>query len=273
MATNHLLGLEVNLTTIPLLIPPVSLTKSSHFNMNTVTRLLPIAAISVYGNRIDSVVLIAYKMWKDWKFVQAHLRQLTLQVNFHLVFVLASLLATFLVLLQVQRCIKGFQEPSTDEGKFIAKPMLFPSRTAHTRFFPKKNSFSYPYIVVGVPVGWKGTIGGMLSVDLPRDNQSLLQRLFSFKPWSSWYTVDADDHLARGHVEGGLEEKLHHYLLSQVSYYTLLDGTALTYPRMKTQQIIHTHISSPRQDCSVITLTQYQSGIFIPPRKNLQRWF
>ena len=70
--------------------------------------------------------------------------------------------------------------------------------------------------MAGVPVGVKGTSGGMLSVDLPGTNRNWVQRLFSLKPWSSWYTVNADDHLGRGHVEGGLEKKLHDYLRTQV---------------------------------------------------------
>lgn len=223
MASDHLLGSEVNRTSIPLLLPPFFSVKSSQFDMNTIMRLIPVVAISIYGNVLDSMVLLTYKIWKDWEFAQPYLHHLASQINLDLLYVLASLLATILALLQVQRCIKGFEAPSKDNEQFIAKPMLFPSRTAHTRFFPKKNSFSYPYFVVGVPVGWKGTIGGMLSVDLPKGKRGLLQRLCSFKPWSCWYTVDADDHLARGHADGGLEEKLHDYLHSQVNYSSDLD--------------------------------------------------
>ena len=41
-------------------------------------------------------------------------------------------------------------------------------------------------------------------------------RLWSLNPGSAWYTVDGDDYLGRGHVDGGLQEKLQDYLQSRV---------------------------------------------------------
>ncbi|KAL8393045.1 hypothetical protein RB595_003012 [Gaeumannomyces hyphopodioides] len=94
------------------------------------------------------------------------------------------------------------------------KPMLFPSRTTHSRMFPKKHSFSYSYLVVGIPVGWSGACGGLISADL------------SYSPkWSSWlwpgsvvakgwYHVDAADYLERGNGHLGLRGKLDAYLAS-----------------------------------------------------------
>ena len=56
----------------------------------------------------------------------------------------------------------GTNIKSTAEGP---KPLFFPSRTTHTRLFPKTHSFSYSYLLVGIPVGWQGSVGGMLSAD------------------------------------------------------------------------------------------------------------
>ena len=46
------------------------------------------------------------------------------------------------------------------------KPLLFPSRTSHMRLFPKNHSFSYSYLLVGIPVGWRGSTGSLISADL-----------------------------------------------------------------------------------------------------------
>ncbi|KAI6315813.1 hypothetical protein MCOR34_004520 [Pyricularia oryzae] len=81
------------------------------------------------------------------------------------------------------------------------KPLLVPSRTTHSRMFPEKHSFSYSYLLVGIPVGWTGAAGGLVSADTP------LQR--------GWYDVDAADYLARGRGYLGLRGKLDEYLESQ----------------------------------------------------------
>ena len=89
------------------------------------------------------------------------------------------------------------------------KPLLFPCRTSHSRFFPKKHSFSYSYLFVGIPVGWRGSIQDFFSVDM----KSL--------PWSgeppkdAWYSVDSADYLNRGDSVHGLLGKLEEYLVTQ----------------------------------------------------------
>ena len=94
------------------------------------------------------------------------------------------------------------------------KPVIFPCRTSHTRLFPKKHSFSYSYLFVGIPVGWRGYINTILSADLKT------------LPWSReppadcWFNVDSSDYLARGENMHGLRGKLDDYLESQVSLKT-----------------------------------------------------
>ena len=90
------------------------------------------------------------------------------------------------------------------------KPMLFPCRTSHTRIFPKKHSFSYSYLFVGIPIGRRGFENGIISAD-PR----LLTR-HEGKMKRAWFSVDSADYLRRGDSQRGLYGKLDDYLRSQV---------------------------------------------------------
>lgn len=83
----------------------------------------------------------------------------------------------------------------------LSTPWIIPSRTKHTRIFPKQHSFAYSYLAVAVPVGFKGWCWPMLSVDVSY-------------AWG-WFHVQASDHLERGHAHLDLKEKLSHYLQSQ----------------------------------------------------------
>ena len=96
------------------------------------------------------------------------------------------------------------------------KPLVFPARTTHTRFFPKKHSFSYSYLLVGVPVRWHGGVDSFLSVDLPT------QPSFR-KPWyrRAWFSISPVDYLERGCENLGLHGKLQSYLKTQVGYDSL----------------------------------------------------
>lgn len=105
-----------------------------------------------------------------------------------------------------------------DNGRYISqydfsslKPILFPCRTSHTRVFPQKHSFSYSYLFVGIPVGWRGWISSILTADL----KTLPWR--GRKPRNGWLNVDSADYLARGDSVHGLRGKLDTYLESQVS--------------------------------------------------------
>ncbi len=80
------------------------------------------------------------------------------------------------------------------------QPQMFPCRTTHTRLFPTRHSFSYSYLYVGIPVGWKGAVNTFLSADIAG---------------STWFSVDGSDHLERTSSPDGLLQKLHSYLVSQ----------------------------------------------------------
>ncbi|POS80424.1 hypothetical protein DHEL01_v201189 [Diaporthe helianthi] len=90
------------------------------------------------------------------------------------------------------------------------KVLLFPSKTTHSRLFPKKHSFVYSYLVVGIPVGWEGVSGGMVSVS--SSEHSWLSRLKT-----GWFHVDPADYLQRGDRQLGLRGKLDAYLRTQVA--------------------------------------------------------
>lgn len=100
-----------------------------------------------------------------------------------------------------------------NDARSTMKPLLFPCQTSHTRLFPKKHSFSYSYLFVGIPVGWRGYVSTVLSADLKTLPWS------HCKPENCWFNVDAADYLARGENLHGLQGKLDEYLESQVGYF------------------------------------------------------
>jgi DUF1365 family protein len=78
-----------------------------------------------------------------------------------------------------------FSGPSDSVFSGRLKPEIIPSTTTHSRLFPRNHSFSYPYLLVGIPIGWKGHHGNLISVDLAPGQAR------------SHFHVDAADHLAR----------------------------------------------------------------------------
>ncbi|KAI9722161.1 MAG: hypothetical protein M1828_004843 [Chrysothrix sp. TS-e1954] len=76
------------------------------------------------------------------------------------------------------------------------RPTIIPGCTSHTRLFPKFHSFTYPYLLVGIPVVPGGFQGSMLSVDV----LSWWRR--------GWLSVEARDHLGRGNNVKGLHGKV-----------------------------------------------------------------
>lgn len=130
-------------------------------------------------------------------------------------------LATGIFWLFVWRTISsrsGFHGPTTstltsDPFEGPLKPLLFPCRMTHTRMFPKKHSFGYSYLLVGVPVGFRGTMGSLVSVDsqlLPRHIQGKGQAKSS-----AWFEVRGGDYLGRGGEDMDLRGKLSQYLRSE----------------------------------------------------------
>lgn len=110
-------------------------------------------------------------------------------------------------------------ETSDDHSILKLKPLIFPCRTTHTRIFPRKHSFSYSYLFVGIPVGYQGPSESLISVG---GGKSLVdedgKRKHMNNTTKSLFHIEAADYLSRGGNSAGLEGKLHVYLKSQVSY-------------------------------------------------------
>ena len=87
----------------------------------------------------------------------------------------------------------------------IDKPSVFPGRVSHTRIFPKFHSFTYSYLMIGVPVTSLEQGNWILSVDT--------------RAWwkRGWLHVDSDDHLLRGDSQKCLRKKLDTCLKQEVS--------------------------------------------------------
>ncbi len=121
----------------------------------------------------------------------------------HNVFPLCIVLALFFALFHLKK--REIGRKSGPQCPFtIDKPFILPGRISHTRLFPQFHSFSYPYLMVGIPVGSTFPINSVLSVDQPT--------------WwkRGWLCVEAKDHLGRGGNEFGIRRKLELYLESQV---------------------------------------------------------
>lgn len=179
--------------------------------MASVAVLASIAATCYYylGSPLDliifSVSIIIRNPAPIQKFANIYLNRIT-------VLLLLGIASTYFVGLQLGRYIVNLSSKSSKTDGFPIKPMFFPCTTSHTRFFPKTHSFLYSYLLVGIPIGWKGSNGGMISADLESPSRSW----FSLKPRGAWYTVHGDHYLGRGHVKGNLRGKMDNYLLSQV---------------------------------------------------------
>ncbi|KAL1842025.1 hypothetical protein VTJ49DRAFT_6191 [Mycothermus thermophilus] len=98
------------------------------------------------------------------------------------------------------------------------KVLLLPSQVTHSRLSPKRHSFTYSYLLAGIPIGFQGTAGGMVSVD--DDNQRSPGRSsrwpFPLAKQTAWFTIDAADYLRRGHAPTpGLRGKLDQYLRTE----------------------------------------------------------
>ena len=175
--------------------------------------LFLVAIIWSLGSRTDLIVFSLFTLLRNQHAISSVLSQ---HINLATVTDILKLTLLPLTLLQIYRYLIAPDSPSDHSNEFPLEPMLFPCRTTHTRLIPKKHSFSYSYLLVGIPVGWKGSIGGMISSDVEPTSTPWYRSMLLFQPGRAWYSVNGDDYLARGHVEGGLREKLDGFLLSQV---------------------------------------------------------
>lgn len=179
--------------------------------------LPPVLALSVLlsiGNSLDIILVTAFEAYKHREPIRDLINA---QIGLNNVIYISKYVATLFVAVQLWRFFAGLRRSgSCSDEEFPVKPLLFPCQTSHVRMFPKKHGFSYSYLLVGIPVGWEGNYGGMLSSE-EGDSRPWYQRWLSLKPGLGWWTVNSDHYLARGHNSNGLAGKLQEYLESQVS--------------------------------------------------------
>jgi hypothetical protein len=187
---------------------------------------IPLVLILGFGNSPDICVLLALSVLRRWNVIQDLART---YINPTIVITALAGLISLFISFQVLRYILSLTQTSShcSEDGFPVNPMFFPCRTSHVRMFPKKHGFSYSYLLVGIPVGWKGSVGGMLSADPPKNQTPWYMRLLSLRPGGAWFTVNGDNYLGRGHVDGGLQGKLKKYLESEVRILILTFGPIL----------------------------------------------
>jgi hypothetical protein len=104
-----------------------------------------------------------------------------------------------------------------NEGKasdFLGRPLLFPTKLSHSRIFPERYNYAYSYFVVGIPVGLRGHIGSVLSVDEIRPETDGSTKTNASR--KCWFTIDHRYYLDHGDSPSGLEGKLHTFLQSRV---------------------------------------------------------
>lgn len=112
-----------------------------------------------------------------------------------------------LVVIQLLRCLPAVTSTTIWTGP--GRVLLFPCKATHSRLPPKDHILESSYPLVGIPVGWEGVAGGLVS--------SSSRKL----PWYSlsntcWFKVNAADHLGRGNSRLGLRGKLDAYLRTEV---------------------------------------------------------
>ncbi|KAI0164336.1 hypothetical protein GGR52DRAFT_115473 [Hypoxylon sp. FL1284] len=155
----------------------------------------------IFGSLGDVVVLTAWLLWTRGDLILGLLKGQLEILGSEWLSRAAIIAVASLAFVEYVRHRSRPAELSAWNGP--AQPLLFPCRTTHTRFFPKRHSFSYSYLLVGVPVGWTGVAGGMISNDTHNTGGK------------GWYSIDAADYLERGSGHLGLRGKLDAYLESQ----------------------------------------------------------
>ncbi|CZR69496.1 uncharacterized protein PAC_19396 [Phialocephala subalpina] len=180
--------------------------------ISTLVSLITISTIHTLGGSLDLILLVVFKTYAQWNSVQQFIEA---TINPAIVIEVAKHVSALFAILHFTRFFRGlFRSDASAIGScldsFPVKPLFFPCQTSHVRMFPKKHGFSYSYLFVGIPIGWKGNSGGMVSAE-EEDSRSWL----SLNPGKAWWTVNGDDYLKRGHVKDGLVGKVREYLESQ----------------------------------------------------------
>lgn len=137
--------------------------------------------------------------------------------------VAGTVLTWVLLVAYVQRkWILWSEEDAEMKETLLGRPLLFPCRLTHARMFPEKYNYWINYFLVGIPVGLRGRIGGLMSIDsdgsgphspAKKSFQSCVGRLVRKL---IWFRIDTILYLHRGDGHLSLAAKLEHFLQERV---------------------------------------------------------
>lgn len=170
----------------------------------------------LFGGVRDIILLVLFIVWRIYPVVSEALDD---NVTSHLVKSTEGLLVASIVFQILRISWISWNTVDISDWDGPGRPLLLPCLTKHSRIRPKGHSFQYSYLVVGIPLGWTGTLGGLLSSAVEDQSSKGFLSWFSLRPRprKGWYDVDAGDYLDRGNAHLGLRGKLDGYLKTQVS--------------------------------------------------------
>ncbi|KAI0205939.1 hypothetical protein F4808DRAFT_185476 [Astrocystis sublimbata] len=145
------------------------------------------------GSISDLIFIIILSVWKIgcWRLA-------SIIATNGLTLAASSLILAFFSLLELARRLCSKNEFAA--SNHLGRPLLFPCRITNTL---DSRSPERPALLLGVPVGWSGVAGGLISVDYQSS---------TMKPW---YTIDVVNHLLPGPSHLGMRGKLDEFLASQ----------------------------------------------------------
>lgn len=166
-----------------------------------------IAFYAVAGTKLDLVYNAALFAYFNWDALAEY-------IHTAIQYLLSLSICIAVVVVPLLTFAPRRSRESTWQGP--GQTYLIPCKTTHRRLFPKKHSFSYSYLTVGVPLDFRGSVNGMIGVD--EDPTFPFRCLVPFASvlFRSWYSIQSSDHLQRGHHALSLREKLNNFLLSEV---------------------------------------------------------
>lgn len=113
----------------------------------------------------------------------------------------------------------------------LGRPLLFPSQLTHARLFPDQYCYGIDYFLVGIPVGLRGRVGGLMSIDSDgrRSNSPISKSLLekAIRKFI-WFSFDTSQYLHRGDGHMTLTQKLERFLEEQVCISPTVKNLACT---------------------------------------------
>ena len=146
-----------------MLLEPYFSTWSTCLRLAVVGLLLLAVSYDLAGLS-DIALLFVVAVFSNWEWTLQILQAYELRP----IFGVARGIALAFGLTQIPKWLRKRKKSRAGKGSPAnesPRPLFFPSRTTQTRLFPKSHSFSYSYLLVGIPVGWRGSVGGMLAAD------------------------------------------------------------------------------------------------------------